>query len=489
MKGRNTYILGFLLLILVLFAGCTSKPLKEPTGPKWDTNYTFPVIIRNKDNGAQIFLDDEVNVLGEEGLGLQGKNLKQFKSDFEEFGYFTVEVDDLDIPPIPLSLVPPGTSVPINATTKFEIPEGLFKINLSDRTKDDGDNPVNTIDIVMDGATAGTEGVTITLTDAEGTEYKATINAGEDSTALTLDNAVLGSGTMELEVSGTAVIAGTDNLKITFSPTTLEVTSMTVSSEKLGEMLDMEEEEEIEIELGDVGLEFTALSFTFLSEHMPANLRATLELRVEGRAEDGTTVVGTPSNTLSLILEREKESTLDLATVANLILAEDPYYLVFVIEDIKFSTTEDEVTINYDDGIDLTVIHSIGLRTKPEAGEVDELEEDLIQGGRLVMKIDNHSPLGFKLTVYLSPNDKPFEDPNRVEKVVEIAPSTTGQSVELAITAAEISYLTSTGMLWNQIEVENTSDDGEIKEGDCLEITAYAEVVLRIDSEKMREEE
>src|SRR5690554_6804696 len=488
-KGRGTYYLSFLLIILMLFAGCMSKPLKEPTGPKWDANFTIPFITRNEDNGAQIFLDDTINDLGEEGLGLQGENLTEFKNDFEQFGYFTVEVEELDIPPIPLSGLGSGTLVPVDETTEFEIPVGLSEIRLSDRTTDDDLNPVNTIVIGLDGATAGTGGVTISLTDANEEEYNTTIAEGDTSDKLELTDAVLG-GTMVLGVSG-EVITGTGDLNITFSPTTLEVAEMTVSAEKLDEMLDfdMEEEEEIEIELGDVGLEFTALEFTFESEEMPAGLQARLDLHVEGRDKDGITVVE-ESEQLSLVLESEEKSTLDLASAANPILAEDPYYLVFVIEDIGFSTTDDKITIEHENGMDLTVTHSIGLRTKPESEEVEELEEDLIQYARLVMDIDNNSPLGLALRIYLSPNEEDLSnDLKRVEKVVEIAPFMTGQPVVLDITAEELSYLTGTGTLWHQIEVEHTSEDDEIKKGDCLEITSYAEVKVRIDPEKMMEEE
>src|SRR5690554_738297 len=233
-KGRGTYYLSFLLIILMLFAGCMSKQLKEPTGPKWDANFTIPFIIRNEDNGAQIFLDDRFNDLGEEGLGLQGENLTEFKSDIE-FGYFTVEVEELDIPPIPLSGLGSGTLVPVDETTEFEIPVGLSEIRLSDRTTDDDLNPVNTIVIGLDGATAGTGGVTISLTDANEEEYKTTIAEGDTSDKLELTDAVLG-GTMVLGVSG-EVITGTGDLNITFSPTTLEVAEMTVSAEKLDEML------------------------------------------------------------------------------------------------------------------------------------------------------------------------------------------------------------------------------------------------------------
>src|SRR5690554_6800234 len=488
MKGRGTYYLSFLLIILMLFAGCMSKPLKEPTGPKWDANFTIPFITRNEDNGAQIFLDDTINDLGEEGLGLQGENLTEFKSDFEQFGYFTVEVEELDIPPI--TLPPTTVSIPDDTKAEFEIPEGLLGITLSDRIEDDDLNTVNTISIILDGATAGEGGVTFSLTDAEGVEHKAKIAEGDNSVDLSLTNAVLSSGPIVLAITGEVVITGTGDLNITFSPSDLEVAEMTVSSDKLDEMLDfgMEEEEEIEIELGDVGLEFTALEFTFLSEEMPGNLQATLNLRVEGRAEDETPV-GSPE-TLELVLEKNEASTLDIASAANPILALDPYYLVFIIEDLGFSTTEDEITIKHNNGMDLTVTHSIGLRTKPESEEVEELEEDLIQYARLVMDIDNNSPLGLALRIYLSPNEEDLSnDLKRVEKVVGIAPFMTGQPVVLDITAEELSYLTGTGTLWHQIEVEHTSEDDEIKKGDCLEITSYAEVKVRIDPEKMMEEE
>lgn len=59
----------------------------------------------------------------------------------------------------------------------------------------------------------------------------------------------------------------------------------------------------------------------------------------------------------------------------------------------------------------------------------------------------------------------------------------------LGISAKELYYLTSTGTLWHQIEVENYSGAEEVKEGDSLEIVVYAEAKVRVDMEKIREED
>lgn len=483
MKGKSTYFLSLLLLIPVLFTGCVSKPLKELTGPKWDANLTLPLIVRTKEKGTEINLDDTPNALGEEGLGLQGKSLGKFEIEPQEFGYFTVKVDELDIPPIPLA---PDISVEVNETTELEIPEGLSEIKLSDRTQDDDHNRVNTIAIELAGATAGVGGLTISLTDANGTPYNATIPEGGNSTELILTNAVLGAGTIDLEVSGTVTTTGTGGLGINFTPTALEIAEMTVAGDKLEEMLDFEmDEEEIQIELGDSGLEFTALEFTFESKNIPAGLQATLDLRVEGRAENET-IIGVPYET-SLVLERENPETIDLASAVNPILAQDPYYLVFVIKKVSFGTAHQEITLKHKDGMDLAVTHHIGVRTKPEAVEVDELEEDLIQYAQLVMKVNNDSPLQLKLAVYLSPQDVPVNDPNHVYKEAGIKGGS--QTVVLGISAKELYYLTSTGTLWHQIEVENYSGAEEVKEGDSLEIVVYAEAKVRVDMEKIREED
>lgn len=508
MKERVMYIFLLLLVSLVLFSGCFSKvkELDEISGPTWVTSLTMPLVTRNVEEGYEIRLGDAPNAQGEEGLGLTGNSLYSYRLEPEEdsgkFGWEerldTVEVELGEVLDIELHNPGPGTYLVNNTGVTVELTDSDFAgVTLSDAYTE---GALNDITITITNGRAGPGGVRFTLVNYEGgvpgaivtKDDEAEIPEGATTGHLKLNEATI-PPYMYITVNGN-VEATAPNAGITFTGSNLEIAAVTVDKNKLADLYEIEETIDLgEIDLGEdlpmITLE--TASFEFVHD-FPDNIQVTANLVVEGRDESGVTM-----RSCNLVVTLPgTEPQYEFKDELNDLLGLRPSSLAFSLTDIDFSPiTGDTVEIELGGEISLEVTPEIGfetITTDPEEMEVPEdIKENPLQAFMMYLVVKNTSPAGFDLTVHLSPEPIPVKDQNAVKIGFSIAPAKEGEpgvfdntDAPIILTNAQLDYLTSGDLFYNQIEFTNKSEPGVILDDHYIEIRSWARVDVLVNKKE-----
>jgi len=505
-KERVTFLLLTLLLAsLVLFSGCFSKvkEFDEISGPTWVTSLTMPLIARIEEEGYEIRLGDAPNAQGGAGLGLAGKSLYSYRLESDE-GLSswsdmleTVEVELGTIASIPL--IGPGTAEPPDGTgTEVELTNpDLAGVRLSDAYEE---GVTNDITITIINGRAGADGLRFALVNYDpgsGVLGDEIIPAIEMSEGDTTGHIELRGATiplyMYITVEGTVDTTEADAW-ITFTGSTMEIAAVTVDKDKLAELYELEETIDLgEVDLGEDLPEITLKTASLELEYdFPDNLQITATLKVEGKDNSGL-IIG--SRDLAITIPGT-EPQIEFKDELNDILGLRPSSLVFSFTDLQFSSiTGDTVEIELGREMSLGVIPEIGIATvitEPKEMDVpEEVKDKPLQAAMLYMIVNNTSPAGFDLTVYLSPELVPVNDEDAVKIRISIAPAEGGEpgvfdntDDPIILTTAQLAYLTNDDRFYNQIEFGNQSVPGEITDEDYLEIHAWAQVDVLLNKKE-----
>lgn len=513
MKERVTcLLLSLLLASLVLFSGCSKvKEIDEISGPTWVTSLTMPLVTRNVEEGYEIRLGDASNAQGEEGLGLTGNSLYSYKPDDEEEPLKweeTLDTVEVELGPIldfnlnntiaDTEDIPAGT---LGAAVELTDTD-LAGVKLSNHHSE---GAYNDITITLTNGSAGSEGLHFSLVDYEGgvagddvIESPVTIPKGDTTGHLNLSGADIPPN-MYITVEG-AVEATAPNAGITFTGSTLEIAAVTFSGEKSGALFGLEETIDLgEIDLGEdlpmITLETASLEFV---HDFPDNIQVTATLVVEGRDEFG----GSMDSSDSEVTLSGTGSTAKFQDELNDVLNSRPSSLAFSFTNIGFSPiTGDEVEVELGGEISLEVTPEIGfetITTDPEEMEVPEdIKENPLQAFMMYLNVANNSPAGFDLTVHLSPDPIPLDDDNenKVEISFSVEPAVSGEpgvfdntDDPIILTTAQLDYLTSGDLFYNQIEFTNKSEPGVILDDHYIEIRSWARVDVLVNKKEEEEE-
>lgn len=495
MKGRMLFLFFTLMFLLLLISGCQ---FAVPTinGPAWTTKVSVPLIMKTlASDGAsysELRFDGKANGKGESNPYLVGLNLWDFgispmTINGGEFGYITissgVSFGNLTLPALPAQgTIPagaPGATVDLGDYSGF--------------TLSDNGSPYNTITTtIAGGATAGTNGLTITFSNGIDTRT-ATIPNGGTTVDLTLTG-------LEITSSLSITISGDyDNTSgsgyVQFNVSDLQVSQFTVDGSQLSAVasnLTFDTSQEIKIPIGGtIVAQLSALEVTLDGPDLPQNLIGTMALTVDGQDDSGISVLSGGAKTYNdITIQRGSPYTVVLTTDINEIFLNKPANLVIKVSSISFSGAPGQnVIIKNTDKIALKITPKIGFQsitTNPQEMSVDKIVQNTVQSAALNFKITNNTPLGLTLKVYLAPDSDTKTNSKRVEFTLTIPSSTPGvpktADSKLNITAAQLADLTATGSVWNQIEITaaETTQSVQADPPPYLEIRSFAQAELLV---------
>ncbi|NLY89697.1 MAG: hypothetical protein GX085_08800, partial [Firmicutes bacterium] len=502
---RVTYVLlAFLLTSLVLFSGCFSKvkEIDKISGPSWVTSLTMPLVTRvmeKDDNGnprshSEIRLGKEKNGIGEDGLDLAGRSFSSYKFesvnqkwekrlDTINVDLETIQAIDLNNPiPKEVTISSNEHGVEVNLTDT-----GLAGARLSNKK-----GTHNAINITLTNGQAGLGGLRFFLKNYEGGVAgadisRAELSEGESTKSLDLAGETLPPRmylTVEGDVQATAANAG-----IAFTGSTLEIVAVKVDENKLADLYQLESTVNLgEIDLGkELGEDRPTITLDKanleIMHDLPDSLQVTANLKLEGRDKSGGTA-GSFDN-LRVDLRGKGTANIELKDELNEILNSPASALAFKLADFKVSPAGGEAEIELGTTFKLEVVSTeIGfgtITTKAERMEVpEEIKNNPLQTFIMNLEVTNTSPAGFDLTLYLSPDPEPVQDPNAV-KVEFSVPAANGgvpgaTNKTITVGTDQLNYLTQGSAFYNQIRFTNKSGTGVIEEGHYIEIRAWARV-------------
>ncbi len=520
---KSLLLIVFILILIVLMSGCLPKTPKEITGPTWTSKYTVPLIKKTKDNNnTQIFWGtpppNEDPTKEQEGLGLedvdtdlgfshQGDEPLQVDLLTERI---TITLEDIggEVEIIDLPGGFPGGSYPLPEpqTIKISIPElnGYSNVTLSDNSVD-----YNHIKITLN-APAGDDGFTLELKEGSNSLDTAIFAVGESEGTLSVAGLIIASNAdLSIVADGSLSIAsGTDRVGFTLDPAPFEVESFTITAETFntiqdnfgGETVKIVETFDLPENADEFALQLRTAGLTFIPQSLPANLNLSGQLTIEGLNELGLPIEGLyftrpislPSiPELQLIGVAEGEEH-DLNSILN--SEPRPHSLRMTVGSFSANVTpEEELTITYPATISLNYEAKMGLKSlvhTPAKGGEDSGEAKIpddtpvdFKNAKIFFEINNTSPAGLSLEIWLSPNpinaENPSSDPSAFKNELTISPSSRKTSI-ISLSEKQFTDLTDPGMVYHQIIITNTSDatpaPGPFTEDHYLEVTVWAQV-------------
>ncbi|MGE5549807.1 MAG: hypothetical protein ACM3ZC_04645 [Bacteroidota bacterium] len=496
MPRRVSFVLGVLLITLAVFSGCTLPAFTDITGPKWTTKMTLPLVARALDTNpsSEIRLDGGINGLGEQGMDLRNLNLNTFTIeetwDSGPIGFIDVSPPVVD--PISLAgyIPPDGTILSIDPSDPGSIAAVTLGTNYKHATLSGNyqAGAVNDVTVTLLGGAATGPGLTFTLLD--GTTEIASFNLSGTSAHLGLNGLTLPES-LTMTVGGEFTADGSVSPSIQLSISSLEIGSFIIDGGQLASL--------DEFDLSGVGFDISLPGSDLpeivweeclltLLPSLPAGLAIDFSLGLQAFDAGGSPLTALRTITLSQPLTDAQPALLDFEGVLNELLASKPDTLHVEISGISIAGVPgQDVAIAHDTNLELGVTLQLGLdslTTSPSSASIDQMEISLFKRGELHLEVNNNSPLGFTIEVYLSNSNAmtPVEDPNHKVYTLSVAPFG-GQPTVLELTDQDLDYLMSTGMIYNQIKVINQSSDAVVGEGAYLELRAYAQVEIQVSAE------
>ena len=497
MKSKTRLI--FLLFVLItILSGCLPSVPKKITGPTWTSNYRIPIIDQKRIN-----LGSE----DEEGLGLENVSIN-YESTAEKDGPTTLNLFEERMTIDPGSIPALGFSagdLPINGEYEILDAEAIafsfaglddyLTVTLSDET-----TSYNYIEVYLENATAGNLDLCLQLTVDGAEEKTVTIPTGENYGQLKIPGLLLSpSSQIKIEATGSINISGS-NPTINFNPAELEIEAITFDTiSDIEEYLTNTDPQELfsfdfptDADVFELQLKTAEVKFT--EAVVPDNLEINVGITIKGLDENGNNKIW---KTWPFPLQNGGAYTFDdLQTVLNDILKTKPQRVEIWLDGIsvEFINPEDQVTIRYPGEISLyhNVAFALDYLTSASSSEGPEgsmeIPEDLpleFEKVNLFVEIENTSPAGLALEVWLAPSpinkDNPASDLEAVKKDLAIAAEAKETSV-LTFDPDEFRRLIEAETIHHLIKFINQTETADpIEAEDYLKVAAWAEAVCTIN--------
>ncbi len=515
---RKPLFLILVFILIVFLSGCLPKVPEKITGPTWTSKYRIPLVKLVGEN--KIYFNHEPE--SENGKNLELEKLKtdlsfNFGTDADPLtfvlmdeqptidlgtdaiGDFTLEITGWDQG---MSSVPPQEM-------NFQLSEDLedyLNVTLSNNQ-----TSANYIDIQLVGAKGSGEGLTILLFNG-GTELDNEVIPTDGTTGrLNLSNLVLSPDTsLTIKVSGQLITTGEGEIGLTFNPGPLEIASFTISNDsgllssedfeigQVDETIDLGEMSGVELNLRTARLIF--------KPSFPENFQISAKLTLAACDENGVVLKDEKDEDISFstnIILKDKDlagpddNKLDLlaeGTNLNTLLQAKPHQLKMSFGELKVEATGD-LTLAYPEDKEICIGYELGFGVEDitfseeegfETGEIevpDDLPVDFVSG-ELFLEIDNHSPAGLKIELWLSETKNSFDDKNRFTVQINPQDSQGAKISALKMTAEQFDLFTENDLLYYKIKITNLSDEAAgrpFDENDYLEISAWVDVEVKVN--------
>lgn len=502
---RKLPLFSLLIVLILIASGCLPSVPKKILGPTWPSQYRIPLVRAKKIN-----LGSE----GEDGLGLEKVSLN-YRSSYEEgdepltFNLFEERVT-----------VDPGTidnlcfSGPIPKEGEYTLPEketlafsfeGLrdyAEVKLSSE-----DTWYNHIGVSLNNAVAGAQGLDIVLY-ANGAEVnKVSIPTGGSYGQLKIPGLTISSESkFTIEAIGSIFIEqGASSPCLKFDPGKMEIEEFTVKDFdlikddlNLGsleiEALKLREDDTdfFELQLKEAKFSFTPV----LPEGL--TIKAVLTVEALNRWEQP---IKDQSWKINIELKKGKRNEFpDFKTVLNTILKDDTHSINIRLDEIQFSKAEDAdaVTITYPGEIGLNHELTLALDYLTYGSSFDgpdgstELEDVPLEIDEvnLFFDVENSSPVGLALEIWLSPDpidhENPASNPKAVKNTLAIAAGTEKAPAKerfvLTFDPDKFTNLIEAKTVYHLIKFTNQTETYDpIAADDYLAITAWADITCTIN--------
>ncbi len=491
------YLVLFLSLLLFI-SGCMNPPSKI-TGPKWTSKFTLPLVIREKKQdgttNSEFRLDGVPNGKNETGPDLTGDGSAAYAPggaiNLSGGTFGCIETNSVSQAiPLPTSgTVIVNDETTIGNTAIFAAMDDYFGFRTSNATIR-GAETINNLHITISNGSAGAGGLAIQVTDTESDIRQAIINQGSNSANIYLTNFELTNG-VGITFTGTCDIgAGGGSITITLSK--LQVSNMTIKGHTLdsfpNKTIIVNEEYQFDMsELVDSSIYISNCSLTFSISNMPDNLSLGAYFILEAY-DSGNHLLYSESHTTPNppLAFQNSSQTITLPFNSNY------SYLKFKLERIGLEAVDEgrNIIIDGNQAINFTVRPHLTLQSQVQEMEATKVEQSVIQSVSLNLSVINNTRLGLGVKLYLSPLPNPMTDANAVVFNFTVNPAAIpGQALEtrhtsLSLTAAQISYLTGSQMIYNQFEIVDLSTGKvQVNPYPFLEIRSSATLEVLINKE------
>ncbi|NLY91669.1 MAG: hypothetical protein GX081_08725 [Firmicutes bacterium] len=506
---RKLPLFSLLIVLILIASGCLPSVPKKILGPTWPSQYRIPLVRAKKIN-----LGSE----GEDGLGLEKVSLN-YRSSYEEGDEpLTLEIFEERV------TVDPG-NIPV-LSFSGELPsEGEYELPKDDQTKkidfsfeglgeyaeiklSSEETFHNYIGVSLTGAVAGAQGLDIVLY-ANGAEVnKVSIPTGGSYGQLKIPGLTISSESkFTIEATGSIFIEqGASSPCLKFDPGEMEIEEFTV--EDFGPIKDDLNLGSLEIEalklreddtdFFELQLKEAVFSFTPV---LPEGLTIKADLTVEAldRWEQPIEDQSWKINNIELKKGKRNEFP-DFKTVLNTILKDDTHSINIRLDNIKFSKAEDAdaVTITYPGEIGLNHELTLALDYLTYGSSFDgpdgstELEDVPLEIDEvnLFFDVENSSPVGLALEIWLSPDpidhENPASNPKAVKNTLAIAAGTEKAPAKerfvLTFDPDKFTNLIEAKTVYHLIKFTNQTETYDpIAADDYLAITAWADITCTIN--------
>lgn len=509
MQLRRKLPLFSLLIVLILIAsGCLPSVPKKILGPTWPSQYRIPLVRAKKIN-----LGSE----GEDGLGLEKVSLN-YRSSYEEGDEpLTLEIFEERVTVDPGTIIPDLSLLPIEGESPADSVSTSFSFggleNYAEVTLSSEATRYNYIELTLKEAQASPLGQGLMIHFYSGkpeegdpesrTIQKVTIPPGEYSARLDLSGLTISpdNNKFTITVAGSYGKEGA-NPAIEFDLGELEIEKFTVKefNEAILEDLNLEALEiesvqlrEDDADLFEIKLKTADFSFTpVLPEGLILNTAFVIEaLDHAGNKIEGTSWPITLKNGESNDFPGFKEAL-------NGILKDGSHSLNIRLEEITPSTAKDAVTITYPGEIGLNHELTLALDYLTYGSSFDgpdgstELEDVPLEIDEvnLFFDVENSSPVGLALEIWLSPDpidhENPASNPKAVKNTLAIAAGTEKAPAKerfvVTFDPDKFTNLIEAKTVYHLIKFTNQTETYDpIAADDYLAITAWADITCTIN--------